>query len=150
VRSAKEFFSRASTEEGRHRAWSKDVRTLRRATHAQAAANFIAGAGNDRLRGLESAGDDLALGEDIAADPGDLDAAGRALDEADAQTPLQLATRLLSFDFGSPVARDAAEKPPWRTTCVKYCRSINKAGGAIARPERHGSRVCGRRRIRQT
>jgi hypothetical protein len=26
---------------------------------------------------------------------------------------------LLSFDLGSPVARDAAEKPPWRTTCAK-------------------------------
>jgi hypothetical protein len=38
----------------------------------------------DRLRGLKSAADDLALGEDIAADLGDLDAAGRALDEADA------------------------------------------------------------------
>ena len=42
--------------------------SLRRATHAQAAADFIAGAGDDRLRGLESAGNDLALGEDIAAD----------------------------------------------------------------------------------
>jgi hypothetical protein len=58
---------RIATEEGRHRAWSKDVGKLRRATHAQAAANFIAGAGDDRLRGIESAGGDLALGEDIAA-----------------------------------------------------------------------------------
>jgi hypothetical protein len=52
--------------------------------------NFIAGAGDDRLRGLESAGDDLALGEDIAPDLGDLDAAGRALDQANAQTALEL------------------------------------------------------------
>jgi hypothetical protein len=35
------------------------------AAHAQAPANFIAGAGDDRLRSLKSAGDDLALGEDI-------------------------------------------------------------------------------------
>jgi hypothetical protein len=53
-------------------------------------ANFIAGAGDDRLRGLESAGDDLALDEDIAPDFGDLDVAGRALDQADAQIPLEL------------------------------------------------------------
>jgi hypothetical protein len=81
---------RIATEEGQHRAWSEDVGKLRRATHAQAAANFIAGAGDDRLRGLKSAGDDLALGEDIAADLGDPDAAGRALDEADTQIPLEL------------------------------------------------------------
>jgi hypothetical protein len=30
--------------------------------------------------------------------------------------PSSCATRLLSFDLGSPVARDAAENPPWRTT----------------------------------
>src|SRR6202011_5301809 len=81
---------RIAAQEGRHRAWSKDVGKLRRATHAQVSANFIAGAGDDRLRGLKSAGDDLALGEDIAADLGHLDAAGRALDEADAQIPLEL------------------------------------------------------------
>ena len=44
-----------------------------------------AGARDDRLRGLNAASDDLALGEDIAADLGDLDAAGRALDEPDAR-----------------------------------------------------------------
>jgi hypothetical protein len=66
------------------------VGKLRRATHAQAPADFIAGAGDERLGGLESAGDDLALGEDITPDLGDLDAAGRALDGPDAQTPLEL------------------------------------------------------------
>src|ERR1700726_2555535 len=40
------------------------------------------------------------------------------------------ATRLLSFDLGSPVARDAAEKPPWRTTCAKYCRSFRSCTDA--------------------
>ena len=73
----------------------------------------------DRLRGRKSTADDLALGEDIAADLGDPDAAGRALDEADAQLALELSHRLLSFDLGLPVAREAAEKPPWRTTCAK-------------------------------
>src|SRR5258706_5210097 len=76
------------------------MRKLRRATHAQAAANFIAGAGDDRLRGFESAGDDLALGEDIAADLGDPDAAGRALDEADAQIALELSYPFAELRFG--------------------------------------------------
>jgi hypothetical protein len=40
--------------------------------------------------------------------------------------------RLLSFDSGSPVARDAAEKPPWRTTCAKYCRSFRSCNDAPA------------------
>src|ERR1700731_3014255 len=40
------------------------------------------------------------------------------------------ATRLLSFDLGSPVARDAAEKPPWRTTCTKYCRLFRSCNDA--------------------
>src|ERR1700736_6980418 len=91
---------RIATEEGRHRAWSEDVGKLRRATHAQAAANFIAGAGDDRLRGLESAGDDLALGEDIAADLGDPDAAGRPLDKADAQIGLELSHPFAELRFG--------------------------------------------------
>ena len=73
----------------------------------------------DHLRGRKSAADDLALGEDIAADLSDPDPAGRALDEANAQIPLELSHRLLSFDLGLPVARAAAEKPPWRTTCGK-------------------------------
>jgi hypothetical protein len=42
----------------------------------------------------------LALGEDIAADLGDLDAAGRALDEADAQIPLELSHPFAELRFG--------------------------------------------------
>jgi hypothetical protein len=90
------------------------VPKLRRASHAQAATNFIAGAGDDRLRGLESAGDEPRTGRRHRADLGDPDAAGRALDQADAQIPLELShARLLSFDLGSPVAREAAVKSPW-------------------------------------
>src|SRR5580658_2718012 len=40
------------------------------------------------------------------------------------------ATRLLSFDLGSPVAREAAEKPPCRTTCAKYCISFRSSNAA--------------------
>src|ERR1700730_9709489 len=52
------------------------------------------------------------------------------------------ATLLLSFDLGSPVAREAAEKPPWRTTCAKYCksfRSCNDASGLTYRFPRGNS-----------
>ena len=48
----------------------------------------------------ESAGDDLALSVDIAADLGDLDAAGRALDQADAQIPLELSHPFAELRLG--------------------------------------------------
>src|ERR1700737_1151572 len=54
----------------------------------------------DRLRGLYSAGDDLALGVAVAPDLGDLDAAGRALDEANAQIPLELSHPFAELRLG--------------------------------------------------
>jgi hypothetical protein len=71
----------------------------------------------------------------------------RALDEADAQIPLELRHPFAELRLGLAArarrgGKNAAEKPPWRTTCAKHCRSFrsrNDASRLIYRLSRRNS-----------